>query len=427
MAVLMADLLIGNIADIISEQIKSTAGIVLFITFSAASILGQIYLLRKIKKELREESLGQSSLMKVVMTIQFVLIAIIISVVLQIILSSVYLTNLLAVSTAISYGLTVILMGILAWRFLIWFKRSKNLALLLYGFAAAVISFNSIVTIILFDVILLEKPQTVTPESEVIFNLGFEPGTPMSVIITIQAYSFSAYTILAWAGTVVILYHNVQRIGRIKFWALVLLPLVYFLSYTITIYQELYPDSTVTQAISVNFAIPILIGTLASTTCGILFGLGFLVIAWSISANLHVREYLMMAGFGFMLFINAASATVLQAAYPPFGLANVSFVSLSAFLIFIGLYRSALVISRDIKLRQLIGKSLLKDSGFLSSIGNAQMMYELENKVLDIVKKNSEHLEEESGVRESSMTDLEIRKYVNYVVTEVRKGKRLSI
>ena len=96
--------------------------------------------------------------MKVVMTTQFVLIAIIISVVLQIIFSSAYLTNLLAVSTAISYGLTIILMGILAWRFLIWFKRSKNLALLLYGLAAAVISFNSIVTIILFDVILLEKP-----------------------------------------------------------------------------------------------------------------------------------------------------------------------------------------------------------------------------------------------------------------------------
>jgi hypothetical protein len=66
---------------IISEQIKSPTGIALFIIFAATSILGQIYLLRKIKKELREESLGQSSLMKVVMTIQFVLIAIIISVV----------------------------------------------------------------------------------------------------------------------------------------------------------------------------------------------------------------------------------------------------------------------------------------------------------------------------------------------------------
>jgi hypothetical protein len=61
---LIADLLIGNIADIISEQIKSSAGIALFIVFSAASILGQIYLLRKIRIELKEESFGQSSLMK---------------------------------------------------------------------------------------------------------------------------------------------------------------------------------------------------------------------------------------------------------------------------------------------------------------------------------------------------------------------------
>jgi hypothetical protein len=101
-------------------------------------------------------------------------------------------------------------------------------------------------------------------------------------------------------------------------------------------------------------------------------------------------------------------------------------VGLSAFLIYIGLYRSALSISGDVKMRQLIGRSLAKDTGFLKSIGNAQMMYELENKVLDMVKKNSELLKEETGGIEYSMTDLEIREYVNYVVTEVGKGKRLS-
>ena len=426
MAVLIADLLIGNIADIISEQIKSSVGIVLFITISAASILGQIYFLRKIRKELKEEGGGQSRLMKVVMILQYILIAIMVSVILQIILSSLYLTNLLSISTTISYGLTIILMGILAYRFLIWFRRSKNLSLLLYAFAAAAISFNSIISIILFDVILLEKSQIITPESEVIFSLGFEPGTPMSLIVTIQAYSYSTYIVLAWAGTVVILKHNIQRVGRFRFWALVLLPLVYFLSYDIALYQEFYPDSTVTKAISENFAIPIIISTLSSTTCGILFGMSFLLIAWSINSTLHVRKYMLMTGFGFMLFVNAASATVLQAAYPPFGLANVSFVGLSAFLIYIGLYRSALSISGDVKLRQLIGMSLTKDTDLLKNIGNAQMMYELENKVLDIANKNSDFLKEESGGIESSMSDREIREYVSYVVTEVKKGKQSS-
>jgi hypothetical protein len=48
-------------------------------------------------------------------------------------------------------------------------------------------------------------------------------------------------------------------------------------------------------------------------------------------------------------------------------------------------------------LRQLVRDSLRKDSGFLKSIGDAQMMGELEGKILEITKKNSDTLEEKSG------------------------------
>ena len=209
-----------------------------------------------------------------------------------------------------------------------------------------------------------------------------------------------------------------------KFWVLVLLPLIYFLSYFITLYQQIYPDSTVTQAISENFAIPILLGTASVTACGILFGLSFLLIARSISLTSHIREYMLITGFGFMLFFNTGSATVLQAAYPPFGLPNVSFVGLAAYLIFFGLYHSALSIAHDVKLRQLVRDSLRKDSGFLKSIGDAQMLGELEGKILEITKKNSDTLEEKSG-EESSMSDEEIKSYVHYVLQEIRTRKNI--
>jgi hypothetical protein len=417
MAVLIIDLLIGNVADIYSEQIKSIGGMAIFYAISAVSIAGQLYLLRKLR---REGSIGSDHLRKAVWITQYVLIAIIILAILQIIFGSFYLTNLLSLSTAISYGLTIVLMGILMWQFLIWFKRSKNLALLLYASAAGAITINGILSITLFDAILMEKPQMVTPKSEVIFNLGFESGTSKSTVVTVQAYSYSAYIILIWGGTIMVLHHNIQRIGKVKFWALVPLPLIYFVSYDIALYQELYPDSTVTQAISENFAIPIIIGTVASTVCGILFGLSFLLIARSVSSTSHIREYMLITGFGFMLFINAATATVLQAAYPPFGLANVSFVGLAAYLILFGLYRSALSIAHDVKLRQLVKSSLVRDSNFLKSIGDAQMMQELENKVLDITKKNSDVLEEKSG-KEPSMTNEELRNYIYYIMNEYGK------
>ena len=140
----------------------------------------------------------------------------------------------------------------------------------------------------------------------------------MSNVIAFQAYSYTAFTVLTWGGTIMIIRHNIRRIGKVKFWALALLPLIYFLSYDVTLYQEIYPDSAVTQAISENFAIPILLSTASATACGILFGLSFLLIARSISSTIHIGKYMLITGFGFMLFFNAGSATVLQASVSSF-------------------------------------------------------------------------------------------------------------
>ena len=184
---LVVDYLVGNIADIISEFVKSNAGIGLFLVVCLASMAGQLYLLSKVKTVANMQGIRKSSLLRVVQVIQYILIAIIIIIIAQIISGSYYSTLLLSISTAISYGLTIIIMGILAWKLLVWFRSSKNLALLLYGLAAPVIIFNAISTIILFDSILMEKPQTITRESEIIFNLGFEPGTSMSLVVTSQS------------------------------------------------------------------------------------------------------------------------------------------------------------------------------------------------------------------------------------------------
>ena len=66
------------------------------------------------------------------------------------------------------------------------------------------------------------------------------------------------------------------------------------------------------------------------------------------------------------------------------------------------------------KLRQLVRDLIMKDSGFLKSIGDAKMMDELESKILEIIKKNSDILEEKSG-EESSMSNEEIKSYVHYI------------
>src|SRR3977135_2502277 len=113
---------------------------------------------------------------------------------------------------------------------------------------------------------------------------------------------------------------------------------------------------------------------------------------------------MMITAYGLILFFTAADAAVEQAGYPPFGLANVSFVGLSSFLILIGLYHSAISVANDVTLRKSIKNSALRKSRLLDSIETAQMTQEIENKVTKNRAENANRLTEQSGI-EPSLTD----------------------
>jgi hypothetical protein len=62
-----------------------------------------------------------------------------------------------------------------------------------------------------------------------------------------------------------------------------------------------------------------------------------------------------------------------KSSYLPLGVVTVSFVGLSSYLMFVGLYCSALSLSEDIRLRQSIRKSTVEQSKLLDSIGTVHM------------------------------------------------------
>jgi hypothetical protein len=133
----------------------------------------------------------------------------------------------------------------------------------------------------------------------------------------------------------------------------------------------------------------------------------------------HVKDYMVITAYGFVLFVNAADASVLQAGYPPYGLANVSFVGLASFLILTGLYNSAISVAQALKLRQSIKASAVQQSSkLLDSVGTAQMTKETEDKVMKMTHDNSSMLTAQSGV-EPSLTDNEIKSYLDKVLDEL--------
>lgn len=117
------------------------------------------------------------------------------------------------------------------------------------------------------------------------------------------------------------------------------------------------------------------------------------------------------------------SAIVLATApYPPFGLVTVSFVGLSSYLMLVGIYSSAISVSEDVIIRQTIRKSVNNESELLGSIGSSHMQQELERRVLKITKSTSDLMEEQTGV-EPSITEGNMKEYLQEVLTEVKRSR----
>jgi hypothetical protein len=310
---------------------------------------------------------------------------------------------------------------LLTWKLLFWYKIYKRPIVLLYGLAAVFIVLTHISTLIWSDAVLLQKESVVLTESEVLFDPGFEEGSAVSFILSILYYFQTTFILLLWGGTVLLLYYNFKRIGRVKFWILVSLPIVSFMSIFISFYQEIAPTSPVTEAISSNFMIPILLLNYSGLAVGVIFGLSFILIGCFLKHGIHSRDYMIVAGFGFMIFMWANGATLIQAAYPPYGIATISALPLSLFMILNGLSYSAVSVAQDITLRRSIRKNV-KDMKFLESIGTAQMEQELQKRVLTIAKKNSEIMTEETGVQPSLSED-DMKQYLEEVIQEIKVRK----
>ena len=96
-----------------------------------------------------------------------------------------------------------------------------------------------------------------------------------------------------------------------------------------------------------------------------------------------------------------------------------SLILLASYLFTVGLYSSAIAVSQDSSLRTSIRASLLE---LVDNIGTAQMEQEIEKRVLKVAREQQEVLRESSGI-ESSLTEKDMREYLEQVIKEVKKQK----
>jgi len=262
---------------------------------------------------------------------------------------------------------------------------------------------------------LLAQHNSVIKSTDVAVFPTFSLATVGDIILfTYQIASAIAY-VLTWIGTVMLLRPYMKKLGRIKFWSIMAAAMVYYL-----ITFPLFTLGYFNPSENVDAMTNILITSMSSVLAGIIFGAAFLSVARTLQTGSNVRNFMIIAAYGFVLFYIAGSAMVSQASYPPYGLAALSFTGLSCYLIYSGLYFSAISVSQDIALRHTIKNSVMAESKLLDRIGSAQMEKELQGRVLTVAKKASNIMEEETGI-EAPMTEEDMKDYLQLVIKEIQK------
>jgi hypothetical protein len=351
---------------------------------------------------------------KLVSIAQYALVALIVFIILQMTITSSYFVVILSTAIEISYTLSIIILAFLAQQFFSWFKSDRNSVVLLYGLAAAALSINAGFTLLYVVDLFTNQPTAIqphilhtsaSPSSASTFNLAYVISSVLSFLVT-------------WIATAFLLRHYSKRLGRTVYWIIVSVPLVYFLGQFQPLFLNLFSAYRLSDPVTFGI-IYTLVFNLSKPLGGVMFGIAF----WSVARGIHqgqVREYMIISAYGLVLLFTSNQGIILvNLDYPPLGLATISFVGLSSYLILVGIYSAAISIAQDVKLRQTIKKIAIKESRLLDSIGFAEVERQIVQNVLSTIKQNQENMKYETGID----TSLDENDVTNYLLEAIKETK----
>ena len=214
--------------------------------------------------------------------------------------------------------------------FLRWFTRGRNYLVLTYGIVMLILFANSIIGAIYLSQISVTHSQTIkrTSCSVMIGALTIltRPGLVNTLANAYDITSFFSF-VLSWLVTVLMLKEYSKRINKFVFWAVVILPLVFFLSrYELALYyfvsepgvdilasinvsSDIYGYKTLETILNLNLQLG-----------GAFFGIAFLTIASRLTGGGQQRKALIWTGIGIMfLFASKDISTLIISSYPPLG------------------------------------------------------------------------------------------------------------
>lgn len=401
----------------------NNSNLVLFISFTVIAFITNTFLLKLVKSSKIEAKTSRPVLFTVVyfgtLCVQYILLMLLITIIFEMVTFHHYNKQLSLVITYFSHIWSAILLGILTFNFVRWLKFSRS-----YPIVISAIVYSIIVSLIVLTIPILTEQ--VDNQSTLIYPLDYTtlveniipPSPNISFIYGIGEYILPLMILVTWILTVSFLKSYINRIGKLKFWLIVSIPLFYqFVTFIVKDTNLITDPNLVAFIYSQQFQFVFAISYQVS---GLFFAIAYLGLARKMKQKV-MKSYLMISAIGIATLLSSIQPGLpFYAAYPPFGTVTLSYLGLSSYLLIVGMLGSATYLSRDSELRKEIYRNLQIDSAFLKNIGMAEMQREIEGKILPLHQKIDAPEEREST---AEFSEDEIKMLISEVLNEVHSRK----
>jgi hypothetical protein len=424
-AIILIDTSVVKIYEIIDKDFApSQLKILLFSGEALLCLLLQFLLLKQVWNSFKtnqSHSRLQVRISLISLSVLGILIAIMIF---QLYYFNQYSSFLTLAIIIISYGTAAGFIIWLSWMFLSWYRSTHKFIIFLYFMSMSLIAFNLIMTAALASAKVTDRPDQIG----VYVGGGGDISGGRYIILDI-IYRISSFTsfIGIWLTTAILMtYYREKLLNTITYWIIMLIPLAYFI---ITYFYQFILGSTLNSYLEfdpVTFSIVLVVFvSLSKPIGGLIFGIAFWNTARTVSYEKKVRTCMLISGWGvFLIFAANQGVTQQVTPFPPFGIPTITVLNIAAYLVLLGIYNSAKLVSVNNNLRKSIYKHAV-ESKILHLIGHAEMEKEIQKTVTKIIQSQENmEVEREIGIE---LDQKELRKYIDIVIKEVKKDDKPSV
>jgi hypothetical protein len=329
-----------------------------------------------------------------------------------------YYTIVSAIVIFVTYTGSSFFLVALSTLFASWYNSNRNSIILLYSISIGLILSNLVLTAAYSIVSINDRPDEI--RQFVGGSMNISPGRHVWLH---QAYTVSSILsfVSLWITTSLLMKNYRDNLIRaLAYWIVLALPLLY---YSISFFYRLLFGSLLNDYLTLNpFTVSIALTAILSLSRPI-GGLTFGIVFWRISKRLRyekkITTYMIISGWGILLLFATNQATSQSVVpYPPFGLVTNTALLLASYLMLIGIYNSARLVSLNSDLRRTIYKHAF-ESKLLNLIGTAEMDRELQKTVTTILRDKD--IEELNKGEDLDLDAEELKKHLDFVIKEVKK------